>query len=87
MKFVFSPDVILCGWLGSEHQLTNQLTTVNLGPKCSRDGVPVRRLHTCVLGHFRLFLKVFAVAESVKRVKKRSCIKTEAVISQSFDTT
>ena len=24
-KFVFSPDVILCGWLGSKHQLTNQL--------------------------------------------------------------
>ena len=22
-KFVFSPDVILCGWLGSKHQLTN----------------------------------------------------------------
>ena len=22
MKFVFSPDVILCGWLGSKHQLT-----------------------------------------------------------------
>ena len=26
VKFVFSPDVILCGWLGSKHQLTNQLT-------------------------------------------------------------
>ena len=26
MKFVFSPDVISCGWLGSEHQLTNELT-------------------------------------------------------------
>ena len=23
-KFVFSPDVILCGWLGSKHQLTNK---------------------------------------------------------------
>ena len=23
MKFVFNPDVILCGWLGSKHQLTN----------------------------------------------------------------
>ena len=23
MKFVFSPDVILCGWLGSKHQLSN----------------------------------------------------------------
>ena len=23
MKFVFSPGVILCGWLGSKHQLTN----------------------------------------------------------------
>ena len=23
MKFVFSPDVILCGWLGLKHQLTN----------------------------------------------------------------
>ena len=22
VKFVFSPDVILCGWLGSKHQLT-----------------------------------------------------------------
>ena len=22
LKFVFSPDVILCGWLGSKHQLT-----------------------------------------------------------------
>ena len=26
MKFVFSPDVILCGWLGSKHHLTNWLT-------------------------------------------------------------
>ena len=26
MKFVFSPDVILCGWLGSKPHLTNQLT-------------------------------------------------------------
>ena len=23
VKFVFGPDVILCGWLGSKHQLTN----------------------------------------------------------------
>ena len=23
LKFVFSADVILCGWLGSKHQLTN----------------------------------------------------------------
>ena len=23
VKFVFSPDVILCGWLGSKYQLTN----------------------------------------------------------------
>ena len=23
VKFVFSLDVILCGWLGSKHQLTN----------------------------------------------------------------
>ena len=22
-KFVFSPEVSLCGWLGSKHQLTN----------------------------------------------------------------
>ena len=26
LKFVLSPDVILCGWLGSKHQLTNYLT-------------------------------------------------------------
>ena len=26
VKFAFSPDVILCGWLGSKHQLTNWLT-------------------------------------------------------------
>ena len=25
VKFVFSPDVILCGWLGSKHQLTKKL--------------------------------------------------------------
>ena len=25
LKFVCSPDVILCGWLGSKHQLTNYL--------------------------------------------------------------
>ena len=25
VKFVFSPDVILCGWLGSNHELTNWL--------------------------------------------------------------
>ena len=30
MKFVFSPDVILCGWLGSNHQLTNYLTNIML---------------------------------------------------------
>ena len=23
LEFVFSPDVILCGWLDSKHQLTN----------------------------------------------------------------
>ena len=23
LKFVFSPDILLCGWLGSKHQLTN----------------------------------------------------------------
>ena len=28
MKFVFSPEVILCGLLGSKHQLTNQLTNL-----------------------------------------------------------
>ena len=27
MRFVFSPDVILCGWLGSKHQLTNCYTS------------------------------------------------------------
>ena len=26
MKFVFSPDVILCGRLGSKHQLTNLIS-------------------------------------------------------------
>ena len=26
VKFVFSPDVILCGWQGSKHELTNKLT-------------------------------------------------------------
>ena len=26
MKFVFNPDVILCGWRGSKHQLTNYST-------------------------------------------------------------
>ena len=26
MKFVFSPDVILCGWLGSKHQRTNSVS-------------------------------------------------------------
>ena len=30
-KFVFSPDVILCGWLGSKHQLTNLLLCSWLG--------------------------------------------------------
>ena len=25
----FSPDVILCGWLGSKHQLTNSQCTIN----------------------------------------------------------
>ena len=28
LKFVFSPDVILCGWLGSKHQLTNISATL-----------------------------------------------------------
>ena len=28
MKFVFSPDVILCAWLGSKHERTE----VSLGP-------------------------------------------------------
>ena len=26
VKFVLSPDVILCGWLGAKYQLTNLLT-------------------------------------------------------------
>ena len=26
LRFVFSPDIILCGWLGSKHRLINQLT-------------------------------------------------------------
>ena len=26
MKVFFSPDIILCGWMGLKHQLTNQLT-------------------------------------------------------------
>ena len=30
VKFVFSPDVILCGWLGSKHQLTNFSDTAML---------------------------------------------------------
>ena len=30
MKFVFSPDVILCGWLGSKHQLTNKLLRITI---------------------------------------------------------
>ena len=30
LEFVFSPDVILCGWLGSKHQLINQPTKQNL---------------------------------------------------------
>ena len=28
MEFVFSPDVILCGWLGSKHQLTNSFISL-----------------------------------------------------------
>ena len=38
MKFVFSPDVILCGWLGSKHQLANNLLFVsfpNIECNCS----------------------------------------------------
>ena len=34
--FVFSPDVILCGWLGSEHQLTNELIIIII----KRKGTP-----------------------------------------------
>ena len=26
VKFVFSPDVLLCDWVGSKHQLTNELS-------------------------------------------------------------
>ena len=29
MKVSFSPDIILCGWVGLKHQLTNYLTSVN----------------------------------------------------------
>ena len=33
LKFVFSPHVMLCGWLGSKHQLTNNHDFVNVyGP-------------------------------------------------------
>ena len=28
-KFAFSPDVILCGWLGSKHRLTNSHLSTN----------------------------------------------------------
>ena len=28
---VFGPDVILCGWLGSKHQLTNKIPTILSG--------------------------------------------------------
>ena len=34
MKFVFSPDVILCGWLGWKHHLTNW-PTFSLPPSLS----------------------------------------------------
>ena len=30
MKFVFSPDVILCGWLGTKHQLVDWLASVHI---------------------------------------------------------
>ena len=33
MKFVFSPDVILCGWLGSKHQLTISSLIYPLTPR------------------------------------------------------
>ena len=43
VKFVFSPDVILCGWLGSRHQLTHQLqNTVVVSPGL-RSSTPVTR--------------------------------------------
>ena len=29
VKFVVSPDVIFCGWLGSKHQLTNLLQKID----------------------------------------------------------
>ena len=39
MKFVFSPDVILCGWQGSKHQLTNKNCRTNLSAKPSQISV------------------------------------------------
>ena len=36
MKFVFSPDVIFCGWLGLKHQLTKWLTSKKVCPTGSR---------------------------------------------------
>ena len=42
LKFVFSPEITLCGWLGSKRQLTSELTCsdrlVGLSvPACSRE--------------------------------------------------
>ena len=42
LKFVFSPDVILCDWLGSKHQLTNY----NLSTPTSQDFMFSNQLHT-----------------------------------------
>ena len=36
MKFVFSPNVLLCGWLGSKHQVTNKQTLAGYNPSTVR---------------------------------------------------
>ena len=55
MKRVFSPDVILCGWLSSKHQLTNELID---SQRCvyERDGTSLAQIF-CESLHLFMCLK------------------------------
>ena len=41
MKVSFSPDMVLCGWLGSKHQLTSCEDRVGVGWGGKRDKIPM----------------------------------------------
>ena len=67
MKFVFSPDIFPCGWLGSKHQLTNLFLLFTSektdaaafwhDPTRCREVLPLieQTYYTCKMNYFHIF--------------------------------